>query len=157
MLQIHDQSAAEVSSWPSQELLKRLQKPQRHRLLHGYPLAAAMPRIPDEVRNAGSAFRFDPDNGRSLLVGVLPHSFCNPKVPGCGFCTFPHESYSNVRAAVVVNHVIAEIGQRVVRDPALRGRKVSGLYLGGGTANLTPAVVTANWQHYSIRWRAVSP
>jgi hypothetical protein len=28
---------------------------------------------------------------RPLLVGVLPHAFCNPKIAGCGFCTFPHE------------------------------------------------------------------
>jgi oxygen-independent coproporphyrinogen-3 oxidase len=72
-------------------------------------------------------------------MGVLPHPFCNPAVAGCGFCTFPHEPYNATRSAVVSDHVIQEIDQRLRLDPGLRGRPVAGLYFGGGTANLTPA------------------
>ena len=89
-------AAPDVPSRQLQELLdQRMSKPQRHRLLHGFPLAAAMPFASDEVRRMSDAAderfapRHDPD--RELLVGVLPHSFCNPKIAGCGFCTFPHE------------------------------------------------------------------
>jgi oxygen-independent coproporphyrinogen-3 oxidase len=119
------------------ELRRRMQRPQRHRLLHGYPLAAAMPRIEDEVRRDGFLPKFDPRRG--LLVGVLPHSFCNPAVAGCGFCTFPHEAFSARKAAVVIDHVVQEIDQSIRAHPALSGRAVAGLYFGGGTANLSPA------------------
>jgi coproporphyrinogen III oxidase-like Fe-S oxidoreductase len=118
-------------------LQDRMEKPQRHRLLHGYPLAAAMHRrhATDPIRDVV----FDPHGGRGLLVGVLPHPFCNPAVTGCGFCTFPHEAYNAPRAAAMVEQVLLEIEWRVRRQPALRGRRVQGLYFGGGTANLTPA------------------
>jgi oxygen-independent coproporphyrinogen-3 oxidase len=119
-----------------QVLRDRLRKPQRHRLLHGYPLAAAMPHR-DAGRPAADV-PFDPDAGRDLLVGVLPHPFCNPAVTGCGFCTFPHERYHAGRAAEVVGHVVREIDGRLARQPALAGRRVAALYFGGGTANLTP-------------------
>jgi oxygen-independent coproporphyrinogen-3 oxidase len=121
---------------PAQELDRRLRGPQRHRLLHGYPLAAAMwPRragAPDDVR-------LDPAAGRGLLVGVLPHPFCNPAVTGCGFCTFPHEKYDASRAAQVVTAVCREVEARAHRQPELVGRAVTALYFGGGTANLSPA------------------
>src|SRR5215813_14195 len=70
----------------------RMTKPQRHRLLHGYPLAAAM-----NTRQASRVIREvspDPNCGRGLLIGVLPHRFCNPAITGCGFCTFAHEKYN---------------------------------------------------------------
>jgi len=116
-------------------LRERMRKPQRHRLLHGYPLAAAMRR-----RDAAADLElvFDRRADRELLVGVLPHPFCNPAVTGCGFCTFPHEAYNASRSAAVVEHVIRELEQRLRMDPGLRGRPVAGLYFGGGTANLTP-------------------
>lgn len=126
-------------SHEQKELNRRMQKPQRHRLLHSFPLAAAMPKISEEIRNSGFSFRFSPNSDRVLLVGVLPHSFCNPKVRGCGFCTFSHEKYDSLRATAVVETVIAEIDQRLRKEPSLQGRVVEGLYLGGGTANLTPA------------------
>ncbi len=116
-------------------LRQRMRKPQRHRLLHGYPLAAAMQPRPDSPA-------FDdvrPVPARGLLVGVLPHPFCNPAVAGCGFCTFPHQKYDSGRAADVVEHVRREIEQRLVRQPELHRRPVAGLYFGGGTANLAPA------------------
>src|SRR5215469_12215216 len=61
-----------------QVLRDRLRKPQRHLLLHGYPLAAAM-RHREPGRLARDVF-IDPHAGRDLLVGVLPHPFCNPAV-----------------------------------------------------------------------------
>jgi coproporphyrinogen III oxidase-like Fe-S oxidoreductase len=116
-------------------LRHRMQGPQRHRLLHGYPLAAAMwPRKKEK-----DEIVFAEDTQRGLLVGVLPHPFCNPTVKGCGFCTFPHETYNADQAALVVAGVLQEIEQRLVRQPWLHRRPVVGLYFGGGTANLTPA------------------
>ncbi len=120
----------------SAELDRRLHMPQRHRLLHGYPLAAAM--RPWRAA-APRDITFDPRAGRGLLVGVLPHPFCNPAVTGCGFCTFPHQKYEAARAQELVAAVGREIEARVRRQRALRGRPVSGLYFGGGTANLSPA------------------
>jgi oxygen-independent coproporphyrinogen-3 oxidase len=117
------------------ELRKRMQKPQRHRLLHGYPLAAAMPTA-DGV-SPYHELRFDEGNGRGLLVGVLPHPFCNPAVAGCGFCTFPHEPGNAAKTTSVVNAVANEV--RRMEEFLFRGlfqRKVTGLYFGGGTANL---------------------
>jgi oxygen-independent coproporphyrinogen-3 oxidase len=125
-------SAADV-----QFLHDRMRKPQRHRLLHGYPMAAAMPRR--RADEHGADVFFEPHTGRGLLIGVLPHPFCNPAVSGCGFCTFPHEAYRAPDAAAVVESVITEIDQRLRRQPWLRGRSIAGLYFGGGTANLTPA------------------
>lgn len=118
-------------------LRHRMAKPQRHRLLHGYPLAAAMKRR-DELHAKDDLF-YSTAARRGLLVGVLPHPFCNPAVTGCGFCTFPHEPYHADQATEVVEHVIREIEGRVERQPQLQGRPVQALYIGGGTANLTPA------------------
>lgn len=117
------------------ELRRRMQGPQRHRLLHGYPLAAAMPARQASGRTSQPVVY---QAGRGLLVGVLPHPFCNPAVAGCGFCTFPHELFSARRASIVVEHVVRELEGRLKADPALEGRRVAGLYFGGGTANLTP-------------------
>ena len=76
------------------DLTRRLEhfmsRPQRHRLLHGFPLAAAMPHASTEVYSSMDSrpeFKLGPDSGKQLLVGVLPHPFCNPAVAGCGFCT----------------------------------------------------------------------
>jgi oxygen-independent coproporphyrinogen-3 oxidase len=117
-------------------LRRRLRRPQRHRLLHGYPLAAALlrrgPGAPDDIRP-------DPAAGRALIVGVLPHPFCNPAVTGCGFCTFPHAPYQASRAAAVIAAVGREVEGRLRRQPELLGRPVTALYFGGGTANLSPA------------------
>jgi coproporphyrinogen III oxidase-like Fe-S oxidoreductase len=118
------------------DLSRRMQGPQRHRLLHGFPLAGALPKIaPDavidlpEIKNNGQ---------RELLIGVLPHPFCNPRVAACGFCTFPHEAFRSDRASMVSEAVCREITDRANSDEHLTGRAVKGLYFGGGTANLTP-------------------
>ncbi len=127
---------APVGNTDNAYLHERMQKPQRHRLLHGYPLAAAMCSRP-----AGLELDVwpNPFRKRGLLVGVLPHPFCNPAVAGCGFCTFAHEPYHNRRAAEVVSHVIREINARLDAQPLLNESPVDGLYFGGGTANLAPA------------------
>lgn len=122
---------------PEQRWLKRrLEKPQRHRLLHGYPLAAAMRHL--DVEGANPHREHAPQSERGLLVGVLPHPFCNPKVRGCGFCTFPHEMFQSRKSEAVVEAVIQEIEQRTHDESGWTERPVSGLYFGGGTANLTP-------------------
>ncbi|MDX2038327.1 MAG: radical SAM protein [Isosphaeraceae bacterium] len=118
------------------ELRARMRRPQRHRLLHGYPLAGAMPEISSERDRSRILPCFDPSRG--LLVGVLPHSFCNPAVAGCGFCTFPHEAFSSKKASATVETVCCEIDQTIQARPDLERRPIAGLYFGGGTANLSP-------------------
>jgi coproporphyrinogen III oxidase-like Fe-S oxidoreductase len=135
--------AADPKDALRQLVRSRLNKPQRHRLLHGFPLAASMPFINHATRlaveNEDSRFQhiYHPD--KPLLVGVLPHSYCNPKIAGCGFCTFPHEDFSSLKAAAAVNGVIHEIQCRVSGRPSLEGKQIDALYFGGATANLTPA------------------
>ncbi|QEH38747.1 Oxygen-independent coproporphyrinogen-III oxidase [Aquisphaera giovannonii] len=111
-----------------------MERPQRHRLLHGYPLAAAMPILKGD--EPAPVLEHDPS--RTLLVGVLPHPFCSPAVAGCGFCTFPHERFDRRGAESTIADVIREIDARLSADPTLAGRPVAGLYFGGGTANLSP-------------------
>lgn len=144
-----DTRSCDIQSRHMDELLHhRMSKPQRHRLLHGFPLSAAMPFATDEVRKLSDAnderFALEHHPDRGLLIGVLPHSFCNPKIAGCGFCTFPHEEFSSLKADAVVNGVIQEIDARMVSAPHLRRRSIPGLYFGGGTANLTPAIPFRN-------------
>jgi len=121
----------------ARELGGRMQRPQRHRLLHGYPLRAAMSSASDG--EVVAPVHFNPGSRRQLLVGVLAHPFCNPTVAGCGFCTFPHQAYGLTKARSLVAHVVREIRGRLERDKALRQRPVAALYFGGATANLTPA------------------
>ncbi|MGL6096129.1 MAG: Fe-S oxidoreductase [Fimbriiglobus sp.] len=120
------------------ELAARMRKPQRHRLLHGYPLAAALPSA--DAIDPGQDLNLEPAGDRGLLVGVLPHPFCNPQVTGCGYCTFPHEPGNEAKTREIVGHVAEEIlsvtdtmDERSIRRP------VTALYFGGGTANLTDA------------------
>lgn len=124
-------------------LKKLLARPQRHRLLHGYPLAAAMPFANQEVRtravNREPGLVHHRNSKAPLLVGVLPHPFCNPKVKGCGYCTFPHEMFTAAKGAAVTDAVVQEIDQRLKTSPVYQNATVDGLYFGGGTANLTPA------------------
>ena len=103
------------------ELSRRLAGPQRHRLLQGYPMLPLMRpavaaerggfmerRVDGELgplpfphlqgkmaehRAASEPAWIELDASRPLLVGVLPHSQCNPRVEGCGFCTFPHDRF----------------------------------------------------------------
>lgn len=118
-----------------EELRRRMSRPQRHRLLQGFPMAALM----RPVRGHYDPFpTIELDPGRPLIIGVLPHTFCNPKVKGCGFCTFPHERFGREPMRRVLEQVAGEIGQRAREQPGIRERRVAALYIGGGTANLTP-------------------
>jgi coproporphyrinogen III oxidase-like Fe-S oxidoreductase len=124
------------------EQLKRImERPQRHRLLHGYPLAAAMhylekskQQLVDLIANVNSRG----PAGNSLLVGILPHPFCNPKIAGCGFCTFPHEFYSAAKSEAVAMAVVQEMKAFVRHNPLFVKARPNAIYFGGGTANLTP-------------------
>lgn len=113
------------------ELRAYMRRPQRHRLLHGYPLAAAMPSADHLGPHDEVAFGEAPD--RKLIVGVLPHPFCNPAVTGCGFCTFPHEPGNSTKTTPVVEQVSDEVK---MANPRLFKHPVTALYFGGGTANL---------------------
>lgn len=117
------------------DLARRLAGPQRHRLLQGYPQVALM-RSSDPAHARRVHVPLDTD--RELILGVLPHPFCNPQLSGCGFCTFPHQRYASPDARSTVEAVIAEVRARTEREAGLAQRKVSALYFGGGTANLTP-------------------
>lgn len=75
------------------------------------------------------------DPRRDLIVGIIPHTQCTPRVAGCGFCTFPHDAPDKRARATVVGAVAEQI--RSLRDLAeLQGRAVRAVYFGGGTANL---------------------
>jgi oxygen-independent coproporphyrinogen-3 oxidase len=117
------------------ELSQRVRRTQRHRLLHGYPMAPLLRPLAGPTPPQG---RLALDPSRPLIVAVLPHTFCNPTVRGCGFCTFAHEKYSNAAARNVVGHVAAEIRGTAEAFPEARDRRVDAVYFGGGTANLTP-------------------
>jgi len=119
------------------ELRQRVRRTQRHRLLHGYPMAPLL-RPLGATRARPPQSRLDLDPARPLIVGVLPHTFCNPTVRGCGFCTFAHEKYSNAAARQVVSQVAGEIRDTALAFPEARARRVDAVYFGGGTANLTP-------------------
>ena len=124
----------------AEQLQHRQTTPQRHRLLHGYPMAPMMfpiqkagkPRV-DNINDL-----LDFDEQRHQVIGVLPHPFCNPKLRGCGFCTFPHETYHATQAQTMVDKVIQEIATFSSHYSKWCQRPVAALYFGGGTTNLTP-------------------
>ncbi|RKZ53170.1 MAG: hypothetical protein DRR16_11980 [Candidatus Parabeggiatoa sp. nov. 3] len=124
----------------AEELQHRQTTPQRHRLLHGYPMAPMMFPIQKagkpRVNDINDLLYFDKQ--RHQVIGVLPHPFCNPKVRGCGFCTFPHETYHATQAQTIVDKVIQEIDSFSNHYSKWCQRPVTALYFGGGTANLTP-------------------
>lgn len=119
----------------TREITENIAKPQRHRLLHGYPMPALMHNINDNLNKIINGISID--RSRNLLIGILPHAFCNPTVKGCGFCTFPHEMYNANAMDLVVKNVSKEIELFVKSQPDFQNRIVSALYFGGGTANLT--------------------
>ena len=122
-----------VPSRAREELRRRMERPQRHRLLSGYPMAPLM----RPGAQAALVALEELDATRPLIAGVLPHASCNPRVSGCGFCTFPHERYHEGEVRRVVAQVAREVRERS-RDLALRERRVEAVYFGGATANLTP-------------------
>ncbi len=115
------------------EVARRRTLPQRHRLLQGYPMAHHLRRLNNED-SVERVYNILDSGQRPCIVGVLPHPFCNPAVKGCGFCTFPQESYRNTSAEQVVAEVAREVSEWAWRQ----SKPVEALYFGGGTANLTP-------------------
>ena len=121
------------------ELHRRMSLPQRHRLLHAYPMAPLMlySSTPTHSRQLED-ISYSRDIDRRLLLGILPHPYCNPMVKGCGFCTFPHEQYTKKSAISVAKTVLREIKERIKAIPSLTKSPVDAIYFGGATANLTP-------------------
>lgn len=101
---------------------------------------------PDEAKEAGTPGDFaadkEPwirlDDSRPLLVGVMPHTQCNPRVSGCGFCTFPHDNYNKTTLRRTAHAVARQVDEVFRAYPNLAKRPVEGVYFGGATANLTP-------------------
>ncbi|MBI1947778.1 MAG: radical SAM protein [Deltaproteobacteria bacterium] len=125
-----------------------MDRPQRHRLLHGYPMAPLLRRaahkgarrLADGALELGKDGAGAPepawitlDHTRPLLVGILPHAQCTPTVEGCGFCTFPHGGrYDQLLSRgqqMLARHDVEQLAQ-------LPRRQVAAVYFGGGTANL---------------------
>lgn len=149
-----------------QEVAARMQRPQRHRLLQGFPplplmRAATKSRSSLVVRQADGAVvdlegkmpgftkhHAEPgdlaepfinvDRSRPLIIGVIPHTQCIPRTPACGFCTFPHDAQDKRERADVVRSVEEDISNVVKwHGDKLAGRRVDAIYFGGGTANLS--------------------
>src|SRR5690554_7718664 len=105
----------------STALARRMAGPQRHRLLRGYPALPLM-RQAAPLRGArrhlngalpGSEPPFvDIDPTRTLIVGVIPHTFCQPKVAGCGFCTFGQNQYRRMG----MTHAMAALSVEIERS-----------------------------------------
>lgn len=163
------------------DVAARMQRPQRHRLLQGFPAVPAMvPAVDDDDRSDdrneergrdhrrrlldGSLVRDDEvlepasvaiDEARGLIVGVIPHTQCIPRVDGCGFCTFPHDVANKRSRAAMIDVVIADIA-RICGAPGVARRRVDAVYLGGGTANLSSteqvsAIVAELAAHVDLR------
>lgn len=79
------------------------------------------------------------DPTRPLIIGVIPHTQCNPRVEGCGFCTFPHDPFDKATLSATARSTTEEIESLCAAHPELGKRHVDAVYFGGGTANLTPA------------------
>jgi oxygen-independent coproporphyrinogen-3 oxidase len=116
-------------------LLRRAAPDAHHRREVDGALTPLLPR--DEGGGEPPWLRLDPS--RPLIVGVLPHTQCNPKVEGCGFCTFPHDRHDKFVLRRTAGEVAHGIRAFFERRPELAKRPVSAVYFGGATANLTPA------------------
>jgi coproporphyrinogen III oxidase-like Fe-S oxidoreductase len=142
------------------ELEARTQRPQRHRLLQGFPPLPLMQQVTWDhpkglvrradgaVINSNLAAKGEPsewdepfiniDNSRPLIIGIIPHTQCIPQTHACGFCTFPHDAPDKRERASVIKAVMREI-EAVIEGHGdkLAGRRVDAIYFGGGTANLS--------------------
>lgn len=128
-------------------LARRMAAPQRHRLLQGYPAVPLMQRAASMHggrRRCDGALVEVPepeppfvtiDRTRTLIVGVIPHTMCTPKLRGCGFCTFGQDPYRGSDMKLAMHGLHDELAHVL---PEFEGREVAALYFGGGTANLTP-------------------
>ncbi len=121
------------------ELARRMEMPQRHRLLHAYPMGLGLDPIKGLSKRRAilnQYFNHDPFNEKPVALGIIPHPLCRPMVVGCGYCTFPHEPYDSFVEDNCINSVIQEITNL---GKMLKNRSVQSIYLGGGTANLIKA------------------
>jgi coproporphyrinogen III oxidase-like Fe-S oxidoreductase len=116
------------------DLEMRMSKQQRHRLLHGFPMSSGMEPLEwgDQLQFEHLAHLAE----KPLAVGIIPHTACTPAVKGCGFCTFPNESYNKEIVDRCIKAVCNEINMFSRRFPKTLKNLVSALYFGGGTANL---------------------
>jgi coproporphyrinogen III oxidase-like Fe-S oxidoreductase len=114
---------------------QRMQRTQRHRLLHGFPMPQASKFIRCSLSD--SLKEFNLDNEKPLALGIIGHPMCNPQIRGCGYCPFPHENYNAERMKISINAVINELKSLDLKYPRILNRKISSVYFGGGTANLT--------------------
>ncbi|HTV39203.1 MAG TPA: radical SAM protein [Candidatus Sulfotelmatobacter sp.] len=146
------------------ELVSRMQRPQRHRLLQGFPplplMQEATPKNPTglvrradgaiirsrlsmaEIKKGESSDWHDSfiniDSSRPLIIGIIPHTQCIPQTHACGFCTFPHDAPNKGQRAGVIGTVVRDIrGVVEGHGDKLAGRRVDAIYFGGGTANLS--------------------
>jgi oxygen-independent coproporphyrinogen-3 oxidase len=117
------------------ELASRMRRPQRHRLLNGYPAAPLMLETPRPLAFLDAG---EHDHHRPLIIGILPHTFCNPVRRGCGFCTFPLERFAAAKAQATTRAVADEITAAVRCVPALGQRSVPAVYLGPDAAGGRP-------------------
>lgn len=114
-----------------ENLAERMDNVQRHRLLHGFPMSSGMKEV---ERPENFLADIELDHSKELAVGVIPHPMCTHR---CSFCPFPHEPYNKKKQCESVRAIIDELESVIHRHGELGQRKVSSLYFGGGTANLT--------------------
>lgn len=119
------------NNW-EKKLRERMQRAQRHRLLHAYPMRSGMDAYTGHPRQLLHTHR-----RKRNAIGIIPHTFCNTGIRGCGFCTFPHESYSKVGIHESMRAVIKEIQLRKQTSSSFVCAPLSSVYIGGGTANLS--------------------
>ena len=129
-------------------LARRMAGPQRHRLLQGFPAVPLMRRgasFPEGRRRLDGALAdasepafIEIDRARKLIVGLIPHTMCTPKVQGCGFCTFGQDRYQRPRMKAAMTNLRLELDALAQSGHDFRGRDVEAVYFGGGTANLAP-------------------
>ena len=112
----------------------RMQRTQRHRLLHGFPMPEANEFFDNSLSEGLDGLGY---SNKPLAIGVIGHPMCNPQIRGCGYCPFPHENYNGFRMGQSVKAVVQELESISSRFPKLLERRVSSIYFGGGTANLT--------------------
>src|SRR5690349_13448845 len=112
-------------------------KPQRHRLLQGYPAVPLMQgakHFSEERRRLDGALEspriaeppfIEIDRSRKLIVGVIPHAMCTPKRYGCGFCTFGQSPYRRSGMRLSMSELPRQIDSALAHEGHdFAGRKV---------------------------------
>ncbi|GEM_PF-1840589 len=114
---------------------ERMSRIQRHRLLHGFPMPEASEKLKSSLARALNEIDFD--SKKPLALGVIPHPICVPMRRGCGYCPFPHEDGGISLMEQSINGIIHEIEFLIEYYSNILERKISSIYFGGGTANIT--------------------